>query len=152
VTSFNAPPNSTHSSDSQKLHIAANTPEAPTAPMANVQGPGFPALNAHNLLDFPPYYPPYVPPPNPYYPLYYRQPPLDAITTAHPYMPAPSFHWSEAPMPVTPGSPKHIVLPQVVLLAEFCNHYKIDDEDQARLAKLCFMPGNQHIEKLGRED
>lgn len=158
MTSFDAPPNSTHFSDSQKLRIATNAPEGHVA-NASMHSPGhgpqagFPP-HAYNFPGFSSYYPPYAPPPYPYYPPYYHQPPPDAGATTHPHK-NPLFRGPpvEGPKPdSTPGSPQKVVLPRVVPLAEFCNHYKIDDEDQARLAKLRFLPGNRRVEKLGRED
>lgn len=154
MTSFDAPPNSTHFSDSQKLCIATDAPEAHVANVSmHTQGPGFPP-HTYIFPGFPSYYPPYAPPPYPYYLPYYHQPPPDASATTHPHGTPSLFGPSvERPKPApSPGSPQKVVLPRVVPLAEFCNHYKIDDEDQARLAKLRFLPGNWRIEKLGRED
>ena len=51
-----------------------------------------------------------------------------------------------------PTSPLKITLPYPVSLTEFCEHYEIDEEDQARLAKLKFQPGDRRAEKLERED
>lgn len=45
-----------------------------------------------------------------------------------------------------------IALPRPVSLSEFCEHYEIDEDDQGRLAKLKFHPGDCRIDKLGRED
>ena len=130
MTSFDAPPNSTHFSDSQKLCIATDAPEAHVANVSmHTQGPGFPP-HTYIFPGFPSYYPPYAPPPYPYYLPYYHQPPPDASATTHPHGTPSLFGPSvERPKPApSPGSPQKVVLPRVVPLAEFCNHYKIDDE------------------------
>jgi hypothetical protein len=51
-----------------------------------------------------------------------------------------------------PTSPVKIPLPRMISLAEFCEHYEIDDEDQNRLIKLKFQPGDRRADKLERED
>ncbi|EDR07537.1 uncharacterized protein LACBIDRAFT_327872 [Laccaria bicolor S238N-H82] len=51
-----------------------------------------------------------------------------------------------------PGSPLKVILPRPISLEEFCIHYAVDNEDQARLAKLKVQPGDRRVEKLDRED
>ena len=51
-----------------------------------------------------------------------------------------------------PGLLLKVILPRLVSLEEFCIHYAVDDEDRAHLMKLKVQPGDQHVEKLDRED
>ena len=41
---------------------------------------------------------------------------------------------------------------RLISLAEFCERYDVDDEDQGCLAKLKFQPGDRRIDKLERVD
>lgn len=105
-------------------------------------------------------YPPYALPP-PFYP----QPPY-AYPPYAPGYPQPPFQLMDpcshaSVRPHTPGahgpgsvptSPIKILLPYPVSLDEFCECYRIDDEDKGRLAKLKFQPGDRRVEKLERKD
>lgn len=73
-----------------------------------------------------------------------------------PHGPAPALPVPRADVATTPGSaptsPVKIPLPRAISLAEFCERYEIDDEDQDRLIKLKFQPGDRRVDKLERED
>jgi hypothetical protein len=56
---------------------------------------------------------------------------------------------TEVPTRSLPSSPS--TLPKITL-DTFCDHYKISDEDKARLAKLGYTPGNRNIKMLDRTD
>ncbi|KIK04473.1 hypothetical protein K443DRAFT_57212, partial [Laccaria amethystina LaAM-08-1] len=182
TATLDAPPNSVHFSESQRLRIPTKVREVTALPVA----PQTPAAVPHFAPNqgFYPFggFPPYFPPPYPY-PFY---PPLGNEPNAAPY-PIPPLHghypgpYPNAPAPplttgpnlnpntlgtrphtpgvardIAPGSaptsPLKIVLPRPVSLDEFCDHYGIDDEDRARLSKLKVQPGDRRVEKLDRED
>jgi hypothetical protein len=102
--------------------------------------------------------PHFYPPPYPYY----QQPPFfhHGHGSHDPYLQhgvrprtpvAYQHHVIDGPGSA-PTSPLKIALPRPVPLSEFCEHYEIDQDDQERLAKLKFHPGDRRIDKLGRED
>jgi hypothetical protein len=55
----------------------------------------------------------------------------------------------KTPTKSLPSSP--VTLPKITL-DTFCNHYKISDDDKARLEKLGYTPGNRNIKTLDRAD
>jgi hypothetical protein len=121
---------------------------APTGPYFNNYPPpyGFPGFPPAPLHHYPPQYP--------YYPPYYQQPPPDPqghYANVNGNYPQPFRRGPDGPNSAPP-SPVKVVLPRPVTLSEFCEHYEIDGDDEARLVKLKFHPGDRRIEKLGRED
>lgn len=162
TATLDVPPTSPHFSDSQRIHTK---PEASGDIPTAVVDPGPPAAPT------PPYgYPPFAPPP-------FYQPPSYPYPPFMPYGPLPPYPFMDprsqqllstptvpqlSARPQTPvnknapgsapTSPLKITLPYPVSLSEFCEQYEIDEEDQARLARLKFQPGDRRAEKLERED
>jgi hypothetical protein len=156
--------------ESQRLRVASGASAALSAPAlvdahhapvpVSVPVPAAPP----NPQQYPmPYgYPPpphFYPPPYPYY----QQPPFFHHGSHDPYPHHASGVRPRTPVAYqrhgvtdgpasAPTSPLKVALPRPVPLSEFCEHYEIDEEDQGRLAKLKFLPGDRRIDKLGRED
>ncbi|KAJ3500782.1 hypothetical protein NLJ89_g9638 [Agrocybe chaxingu] len=163
TASLDVPPVSTHFSESQKLRVpagvvtgavAATMAANAVAPAPYAPAPGAPPGIQYQMpYGFQPYpgtqfFPLYPYPP--YAPMYAPQ--ADPLAAAvHPRTPALAARITDAPGSA-PASPVKIVLTQPLSLANFCEHYEIDNEDQARLAVLKFQPGDRRVEKLERED
>ena len=68
--------------------------------------------------------------------------PFQYPPASYPYAPYPHYppvvtpHHSDTAPGSTPTSPMKIALPQLISLAEFCEQYDVDDEDQGHLTKL----------------
>ncbi|KAF8165967.1 hypothetical protein B0H34DRAFT_780604 [Crassisporium funariophilum] len=162
TASLNVPPTSTHFADSQKLRAsseaATGVTPAPEPVPAAIGAPPGPYFNnyppPYGFPGYPPAPPHHYPPQYPYYPPYYQQPPPDPrghYVNVNGNYPQPLRRGADGPNSAPP-SPVKVVLPRPVALSEFCEHYEIDADDEARLAKLKFQPGDRRIEKLGRED
>ena len=122
-------------------HTAANAPQPVAAIPAGPAPVAPPPVHYQGLpYGYPPPFPfQYPPPPYPYTP-YPNYPPVVAPPR------------SDTAPGSTPTSPTKIALPRVISLAEFCERYDIDDEDQGCLAKLKFLPGDCRVDKLEHED
>jgi len=166
TATLDAPPTSTHFADSQRLRAPGGSIANPLGPSsaANADAASIPAMNTGAMTTypqmpgpygFPPFQMPYFPGPFPFYPFYPHAPQTqDGGPSMYP-MPGTTFgaaYGAGRPPDSAPPSPVKVQLTRPISLDEFCTKYGIDDYDKERLQKLRFVPGDQRVDKLGRED
>jgi hypothetical protein len=142
------PPNSTHFDvgqqirkrpvdDGAKHDLPSAYPDALTHPHIPNSVWGYPPPYGYMLGYTPPYGHPHYPPPPP--PVYGNG--EHYHTSVHPS--------TQTHSPVSsPGTALRLKVP----LDTFCVRYDISDADQAKLAELEYVPGDQAVLKLARED